>query len=501
MGEGERGRGGGDDVSDEELRGEFDVELPISLQMVLGVTQLRDEHIKRRKYPDRDECVTPPLAADMPWTFLDDDPLGVFTELGGTSRPATPPTLRAVRLTSNATVNSIVHKFKEIRANLTDPVKWSLEKDKDALEQKEHLSSHDAAIKKYKNYVEKKPILPQPVRTAQGFKGVSGVPGRPMSGPGRPPARPPCSPHCLGCQCWFHGRCQGVPVGVSKFRCRNCHIPRSTVGVSGRVSSPARPVGQTAPAGFVKVRLPMPSTNGKRPIVELVMLTNGKYQPIKFTNNRQVTESIPKRLFDQATQNMKTLYQRSMQVPKIGTKQVFLAINPTPGGVRPYSSSPARPGPPAPAPQAKPQPPQKPVPQTSDQVSILVRPAAGGNAVLLNVPRSVAAKVKQGTTLSFSASNDQKYTVIDNKMHPPVGKQKPAPKPAAKPSPLPSRPTAMPSLPSGVSIRPVPPGASRKAATPFQAGGRGCVAPPRAPAREPRSQGRELAFTPCSPFG
>ena len=65
----------------------------------------------------------------------------------------------------------------------------------------------------------------------------------------------------------------------------------------------------------------------------------------------------------------KTLYQRSMQVPKIGTKQVFLAINPTPGGVRPYSSSPARPGPPAPAPQAKPQPPQKPVPQTSDQVN------------------------------------------------------------------------------------------------------------------------------------
>ena len=72
-------------------------------------------------------------------------------------------------------------------------------------------------------------------------------------------------------------------------------------------------------------------------------------------------------------------------------------------------------------------------------MSILVRPAAGGNAVLLNVPRSVAAKVdtwqvqnlqevcipsfsevqiwmfdgqvKQGTTLSFSASNEQKYTV------------------------------------------------------------------------------------------
>lgn len=53
---------------------------------------------------------------------------------------------------------------------------------------------------------------------------------------------------------------------------------------------------------------------------------------------RQVTEAIPKRLFDQANLLRKTLYQRSVQVPKIGTKQVFLAINPTPGGVKPYSS-------------------------------------------------------------------------------------------------------------------------------------------------------------------
>jgi hypothetical protein len=36
----------------------------------------------------------------------------------------------------------------------------------------------------------------------------------------------------------------------------------------------------------------MLSTNGKRPVVELVMLTNGKYQPIKFTNNRQVRLSL-----------------------------------------------------------------------------------------------------------------------------------------------------------------------------------------------------------------
>ena len=57
---------------------------------------------------------------------------------------------------------------------------------------------------------------------------------------------------------------------------------------SGSVPSSggSRPGQLGASQGFVKVRLPMQSTNGKRPVVELVMLTNGKYQPIKFTNNR-----------------------------------------------------------------------------------------------------------------------------------------------------------------------------------------------------------------------
>ncbi len=72
-------------------------------------------------------------------------------------------------------------------------------------------------------------------------------------------------------------------------------------------------------------------------------------------------------------------------------------------------------------------------PNTGEQVSILVRPTKGTNPkpVLLNVPRKVALKVKPGTTLSFSASSDQKYTVIDSKIHPPVkmtnGGKKPAP--------------------------------------------------------------------------
>ena len=62
------------------------------------------------------------------------------------------------------------------------------------------------------------------------------------------------------------------------------------------------------------------------------------YEYFYLLSFRQVTEAIPKRLFDQANLLRKTLYQRSVQVPKIGTKQVFLAINPTPGGVKPYSS-------------------------------------------------------------------------------------------------------------------------------------------------------------------
>merc|ERR1711953_537570 len=133
----------------------------------------------------------------------------------------------------------------------------------------------------------------------------------------------------------------------------------------------------------------------------------------------------------------------------------------------------------------------------------------GVNPVLLNVPRSVAAKVKQGTTLSFSASNEQKYTVIDNKMHPSVGRQKsasPKPQAANKPSPPPSLPTslipgrtpALPSLPSGVSIRPVPPGsAARKPYRPFgQSSSRGAMRPtasPHRPTHPPRAMSRPVS--------
>ena len=90
---------------------------------------------------------------------------------------------------------------------------------------------------------------------------------------------------------------------------------------------------------------------------------------------------------------MLTASHSHLKVPKIGTKQVFLAINPTPGGVTPYTTTPHNQ-------QAKPKPPDKP--SHSEQVSILVRPSGGGNAVLLNVPRNVALKVRHGDMVSRS---------------------------------------------------------------------------------------------------
>ena len=60
------------------------------------------------------------------------------------------------------------------------------------------------------------------------------------------------------------------------------------------------------------------------------------------------------------------------------------------------------------------------------QVSILVRPAAGGNAVLLNVPRSVAAKVEKLVKLisnnlsGFSWSTDLSVFCVGEAGHHPL---------------------------------------------------------------------------------
>jgi len=131
-----------------EFVGDFDDEMPITLQLAMGVTQLRQEHEKRRQNPDRASCPTPPLAEDMPWSFLDDDPLGVYTEMGGRSNPATPPPLRAVKVTYNSTVKQVEAKIKEIKASLADSYEYAAEQAKEDLELKENLASHDASIKK-----------------------------------------------------------------------------------------------------------------------------------------------------------------------------------------------------------------------------------------------------------------------------------------------------------------------------------------------------------------
>ena len=110
--------------------------------------------------------------------------------------------------------------------------------------------------------------------------------------------------------------------------------------------------------------------NGKRPIVELVLRTpEGRYQPIKFRNNSQITETIPRSLFHKANTAKKILYVKSTQLPKLNGKPVFLAINPMNafGGGNSSSSIPShKPQAPLPRPQSQ--------QNQSDQVSILVRP-------------------------------------------------------------------------------------------------------------------------------
>ena len=67
----------------------------------------------------------------------------------------------------------------------------------------------------------------------------------------------------------------------------------------------------------MKVKLPMAPVNGKRPNVELVMLQNGKYRPIKFSNNMTVTEVIPKRIFHQVRLTLLSEEHRSLQMSAV----------------------------------------------------------------------------------------------------------------------------------------------------------------------------------------
>ena len=58
---------------------------------------MQNENKNRRKFRDPETCCTPPLVEDQLWTNLSDDPVGVYTDLGGRSSPVTPPPLRYVK--------------------------------------------------------------------------------------------------------------------------------------------------------------------------------------------------------------------------------------------------------------------------------------------------------------------------------------------------------------------------------------------------------------------
>ena len=274
--ESESSDGGVEEVTD------FDIGLPLTLQIQSRSTPFREEHKKRRKYPDRRRCVTPPLAADIPWTQLDDDPLGVWTELRaeyiaqGDPAPALPPPLAALRLTHPVTVESIDTKLEKIRTGLCDPLTRIVAENKD-LRGSEHLASHDLAIRKYK-HMSSAPYRPPVsafltkdiiidftflIQMRPGFMGNKKAPPHMMNRSGLPSqARP--GQNSVSRPGQNSGQSQGfvkVAILLGKFWINVNH-------------------------DVLQVRLPMQSSNGKRPVVELVMLTNGKYQPIKFTNNR-----------------------------------------------------------------------------------------------------------------------------------------------------------------------------------------------------------------------
>lgn len=482
-----------------EFKEGLDLDMPISLQIINHCTAMRTENKKRRRVRDPETCCTPPLAEDMLWSGLVNDPMGVFTDLGGRSSPVTPPPLRAMRLTPLETAKKIVDALSSIKA---EAAKVSMEKEP---ELKEDLASHDLAIRKFRNFVQH--------ANRNTFSKMNDF-----------AAYQPPGSHQLKRQGWTYMK----PRSNSDFK--------------------------------VKVKLPMPIINGRRPVVELVMEQNGKYIPIKFSNNMQVTEAIPKSLFEKANSMRKTFYQNATKVPKVGNKPIFLAVNPSSSAAkqllnpsqqqrnqqrgnqaarhshqqqqhhhpllqqlqqkqqkqaqqaaasashRPRAqgngsglvgrppntgsgqarrnssqSAPSRGGASRVGGARKPN--QSSTGPSTEQVSILVRPQKGFPAkpVLLNVPRSVAVKVKPGTTLSFSASNDQKYVVIDSKIHPPVGvlsangaavnrigrpglnnralsfsrlSQSSNPPPRRNPN-IPNGLPNLPNLPNSVSIRPV----------------------------------------------
>ena len=102
------------DDNEVKLINGFDTEVPVSLQAFQHVTGMQNEFKKRRKIRDPETSCTPPLVEDQLWTNCDDDPFGVFSNLGGRSSPVTPPILRAVKLTYKETAEKIIKSLFEI---------------------------------------------------------------------------------------------------------------------------------------------------------------------------------------------------------------------------------------------------------------------------------------------------------------------------------------------------------------------------------------------------
>jgi hypothetical protein len=142
---------GDSDEADEEeeiaFKEGFDLDLPLTLQVRKCLVGLRAEHKKRRRHRDPETCCTPPMAEDNLWSRIDEDPLGIYNDLGGCSSPATPPPLRAVKMTFNATAVKIGEAHEAV---MVEAAKVPMTKEQ---EMKEELASHDAAIKKFKDFV------------------------------------------------------------------------------------------------------------------------------------------------------------------------------------------------------------------------------------------------------------------------------------------------------------------------------------------------------------
>ena len=249
----------------------FKIILP--LQAFRHTSGMQKEYKDRKKYRDPETCCTPPLAEDIMWTTLDDDPFGVYTSLGGRSSPVTPPPLRAVRLTYPDTVEKIAKAFEDIR---TEAFKHESTKEVDL---REDLASHDYAIKKFKNFktsLTEDPTWKPARRNSRsneggGRSGGSSQHSRSRGRPGltsslimRPVIDRPCTPKCPGsygilpsmqcviCKAMFHAKCQGIiSPNLRVFKCKRCLNRRQ----------PLQPRAQLPSAGSdgasVKLKLPM----------------------------------------------------------------------------------------------------------------------------------------------------------------------------------------------------------------------------------------------------